>query len=404
MEVRAMNDSAEARHPNPGAREGLAFEALGRCLVTGGAGYLASHLSRVLLARGLRVRGIDLRRPAFDDPFYDFQQGDLRDPRILEKACDGVDTIFHTASIVDFAGFVSPKRRRRSVELNVDATRSLLAMAARAGVERFVYTSTSNVLIGRAVEGATGSTPYPDRFADLYSETKAAAEQMVLAANGTPNGRSGLQTCALRPGGIYGPNDPFYLPAMLEKCERGLLIARIGDGRALSDNTYLGNLLHGELLAARRLVPGARCAGRAYYVTDGEPLDRMAFFRPFIEAAGHRFPRFALPVAPMLAVAFGWEVLARYGLAPEPLLTRMQVLVLARSHSGSLAEARRDLGYDPLFDWRAARQACLPWSREVVRAMRAGEWPRRSPVELAWLGDHLERLGVEESPSTANAK
>ena len=358
----------------PGSR--LSEGDLGLCLVTGGSGYLAGHLTRALLERGAPgVRGIDLRDPVVEHRAYEFHRGDLRRYEDVLKACEGVDTLFHTASIVDFAGVVRPERRRRSVDLNVGATRHLLRAAAASGVSRFVYTSTSNVLIGRPAVDADSSTPYPDRSFDLYSETKATAEREVLAANGTPNGRDGLLTCALRPGGIYGEGDPFYLPTMIDKCARGLLFASFGDGSALSDNTYIGNLVHGEILAARALVPGAACAGRAYYVTDGEPINRMEFFRPLIEAMGYRFPRVRLPLRPLLWLAHAWEVLSRYGLAPEPLVTRMQVMAVAVSHSGSIAETRRDLGYEPPFDWRQAREACIPWCREVLARMQAGEWP-----------------------------
>jgi len=374
--------------PSPTSRPGpadssparLAEDRLGRCLVTGGAGFLAGHVTRALLARGIAVRGLDLREPDIDHPAYEFQRGDLRAYEEVRKACEGIDTVFHTAAVVDFVGIASPARRRRSVELNVGGTQNVLRAARESGVSRLVYTSSNNVVLGTPVVDADGSTPYPKRYVDLYSETKATAERAVLAANG----QGGLLTCALRPGGIYGPGDPFYLPTMIEKCARGLLVADIGDGTALADNTFVENLVHGELLAARSLVPGAACAGRAYYVTDGEPTSALEFFRPLIEAMGFRHPTRRLPYRLMFAVGLAWEWLARWHLAPEPLVTRVQVMKVAVSHAGSLAESRRDLGYEPVVDWRQARDGCIPWCREVLARLRAGRsTPRRS---LPWSG------------------
>lgn len=312
------------------------------------------------------MRSIDLRAPEIAHPLYEFRSGDLRSYDDVAKACAGIDTIFHTAAIVDFVGCASRARRRRSEELNVGGTLHLLRAARECGVGRFVYTSTNNVVLGEPVVDANHSTPYPRRYYDLYSETKSVAERAVLAANG----KRGVLTCALRPGGIYGPGDPFYLPTMVEKCARGLLVARIGDDSALADNTFIDNLLHGEILAAESLESGAASAGRVYYITDGEPTNPLEFFRPLIEGMGFRYPRLRVPYRPMFRVAQLWELLARARLAPEPLLTRVQVMKVAVSHAGSIEEARRDLGYEPVVDWREARASCLPWCQEVLRRLR----------------------------------
>ena len=214
------------------------------------------------------------------------------------------------------------------------------------------------------------------------------AERLVLAANGHAHrqsrssttaervGAGVLSTCALRPGGIYGVGDPFYLPQVIEKCARGLLLADIGDGRAMADNTFVGNLVHGELLAARHLSPESPVAGRAYYITDGEPTNPLEFFRPIIEGLGYRVPTRRLPYRPMYALSYAWELLHRLHLAPEPQVTRLHCMKAAVSHSGSLDEARRDFGYEPVHAWRDELAACVPYCREVLEEMRAGRWPR----------------------------
>lgn len=349
---------------------------LGVCLVTGGAGFLAGHILRALLEQGHTVRSLDLREPDIRHERFTHTRGDLRIPADVLRACEGVDTVFHTAAVVDFVGVASPARRRRSVELNVGGTENVIEACLGAGVQRLIYTSSNNVVLGTPVENANGATPYPERYADLYSTTKARAERLVLAANGrahlrkASSGASVLSTCALRPGGIYGVGDPFYLPQVIEKCARGLLVADIGDGRAMADNTFVGNLVHGELLAARHLTPGSKVAGHAYYITDGEPTSPLEFFRPIIEGLGYRVPTRRLPYRPMYALGYAWEVLHRYRLAPEPQVTRLHCMKAAVSHSGSLAEARRDFGYEPVYAWREELAACVPYCREVLARMK----------------------------------
>lgn len=343
---------------------------LGVCLVTGGAGFLAGHLVRALLASGHEVRSLDLREPPITHPRFHAVRGDLRNPADIVAVARGVHTVFHTAAIVDFVGLANPARRARSFDLNVRGTENVLAACYRTGVSRLVYTSSNNVVLGPPVEGADGSTPYPSRHPDLYSTTKERAERLALDANG----RSGLATCAVRPGGIYGIGDPFYLPQLVEKCAKGLLLADIGDGTAMADNTFVGNLVHGELLAARALVRGMQAAGRAYYVTDGEPTNPLEFFRPIIEGLGYRVPTLRVPYGLAYGLGYTWEALHRFGLAPEPQVTRLHCMKTAVSHSGSIAEATRDLGYVPPHAWRPELAACVPYCREVLAAMKAGRW------------------------------
>ncbi|MEZ4324436.1 MAG: NAD-dependent epimerase/dehydratase family protein [Polyangiales bacterium] len=375
---------SDAQAPTGGQTDG----DLGVCLVTGGAGFLAGHIARALLEQGHTVRSLDLRQPTIWHARFSHQRGDLRVPADVRRACDGVDTVFHTAAVVDFVGVARRARRARSFDLNVVGTQHVIDACLDAGVARLVYTSSNNVVLGTPVTHADSRTPYPTRYADLYSTTKAQAERLVLAANGRAHrqsrssttaervGAGVLSTCALRPGGIYGVGDPFYLPQVIEKCARGLLLADIGDGRAMADNTFVGNLVHGELLAARHLSPESPVAGRAYYITDGEPTNPLEFFRPIIEGLGYRVPTRRLPYRPMYALGYAWELLHRLHLAPEPQVTRLHCMKAAVSHSGSLDEARRDFGYEPVHAWRDELAACVPYCREVLEEMRAGRWPR----------------------------
>ena len=105
----------------------------------------------------------------------------------MAAAVDGVDTIFHTAALIELMGgkSVTKEYRRRSFAVNVDGTKNLVHAAQKAGVKRFVYTASNSVVIGgKAISGGDETLPYTDRFADLYTETKVVAEKFVLSQNG----------------------------------------------------------------------------------------------------------------------------------------------------------------------------------------------------------------------------
>jgi len=119
---------------------------------------------------------------------------------------------------------------------------------------------------------------------------------LVLAANGTNK----LYTCAIRPGGIYGAEENEVIDRFYEQLKAGRLFARIGNGKAMMDNSQIDNLVHGKLLAALHLGESGNTNGQAYFISDGEPMNSFEFFRPLIEGLGHKMPALYIP---------GWLVL-----------------------------------------------------------------------------------------------
>ena len=136
--------------------------------------------------------------------------------------------------------------------------------------------------------------------------------------------------------------------AFLAQLARGRFVARIGDGRAVVDNTHVASLVRAELLAAERLRSAPdRVGGHAYFVTDDERINGIEWFRPLVEGLGYRFPARRLPGGLLYSLAWLGELAHRFG-APEPQLTRIGILKLIRGSSFRIDRARRDLGYEPL--------------------------------------------------------
>ncbi|WP_099024073.1 3-beta-hydroxysteroid dehydrogenase [Mycolicibacterium palauense] len=344
---------------------------LGQILVTGGSGFVGGNLVSELLARGHRVRSFDRTpSPLPAQPGLETVVGDITDTDDVAAAVAGVDTVFHTAAIIELLGgrSVTAEYRRRSFAVNVGGTENLVHAGQRAGVGRFVYTASNSVVMGgQRISGGDETLPYTDRFNDLYTETKVAAERFVLAQNGVAD----MLTCSIRPSGIWGRGDKTMFRKVFESVIAGHVKVLIGSKNAKLDNSYVHNLVHGFILAAEHLVPGGTAPGQAYFINDGEPINMFEFARPVIEACGERLPTLRVSGRMVRGAMSGWQRLHfRFGL-PQPPLEPLAVERLYLDNYFSIAKARRDLGYQPLFTTQQAMADCLPYYTDMFASMKA---------------------------------
>jgi nucleoside-diphosphate-sugar epimerase len=213
----------------------------------------------------------------------------------------------------------------------------------RHDVPKLVYTSTPSVVhAGHSIEGGDESLPYPDEFESPYPRSKAAAEASVLAANG-----SKLATVAIRPHLIWGPGDTNLVPQIVARARSGRL-RFVGDGSNLVDTVYIDNAVDAHLAARDRLEVGAECAGKAFFISNGDPRPLRDIVNGIVIAAGLEpvDRTVSLPVA--LAVGRVFEVAHRaLGRDGEPLMTRFIARNLATAHWYDISAARRLLGYQP---------------------------------------------------------
>jgi len=344
---------------------------LGHVLVTGGSGFVGANLVTELLSRGLRVRSFD-RAPSRlpDHPALETVVGDITDPGDVSRAVADVDTVIHTAAIIDLMGgaSVTEEYRSRSFAVNVGGTEKLVRAAAAAGVKRFVYTASNSVVMGgQAISGGDETLPYTERFNDLYTETKVVAEKFVLAANGV----EGMLTCSIRPSGIWGRGDQTMFRKVFESVLAGHVKVLVGNKDVKLDNSYVHNLIHGFILAAEHLVPGGTAPGQAYFVNDGEPINMFEFSRPVVAACGEPFPTFRVPGRLVWLAMTAWQFLHfRFGL-PKPLLEPLAIERITLDNYFSIDKAKRDLGYEPLFTTEQAMADCLPYYTDLYASMKA---------------------------------
>lgn len=310
-----------------------------KALVTGGGGFLGGAVVRLLRQRGDSVRSFTRSAYPWLDEF-DVEQtlGDLADPEAVEKAVAECDVVFHVAARAGVWG-----RYSDFFDTNVTGTLNVIAACKKLGVRRLVYTSTPSVVhAGKDVEGANESLPYPKHFDAYYSETKAKAEKAVLAAN-SPE----LATVSLRPHLIFGPGDPHLVPRIIAIAKAGKL-KRIGSRPVKVDVTYIDNAAQSHLDAADRLDIGTSPAGKAYFISNGEPVELWPFVDRVLAEAG---------VPPVTKSISAWKARLAgrvlewmywlFRLPGEPPMTRFVASQLSTSHWYDISAARRDLGYVP---------------------------------------------------------
>jgi nucleoside-diphosphate-sugar epimerase len=241
-------------------------------LVTGGAGFIGSHLVRRLLADGGWVRVIDNLATGKRERLRDvegaieFIEGDLADPSTCENALSGIDCVLHQAAVPSVQRSV--KNPIETNKANVTSTLNLLESCRKHGVRRFVYASSSS---------AYGDTPVLPKREDMppnplspYALQKFVGErycQLYFRLYG-------LETVSLRYFNVFGPSqDPYseysaVIPKFATRLQRGESIVVYGDGEQSRDFTYVDNVVEANILALR----APRAAGSVMNIGCGERI------------------------------------------------------------------------------------------------------------------------------------
>ncbi|WP_290888705.1 2-alkyl-3-oxoalkanoate reductase [Arenimonas sp.] len=332
-----------------------------KVLVTGGAGFLGQALCKALQAEGHDVTSFQRSHsPALEAMGVRQVRGDLADAAAVLAAFEGQDAIFHNAAKAGAWGSVESY-----FSANVTGTRNVLAAMRAHGIARLVYTSTPSVThSGRTpVEGGDeDGTPYGEHFQAPYPATKLIAEKEVLAANDAT-----LATVALRPRLIWGPGDTQLLPRLVERANAGRL-RFVGGGHNRMDTTYIDNAAQAHVDAFKALAPGAPCAGKAYFISNGEPRPVRQIVNDMLAAAGVPPVTGSVPYA--VAYAAGavleavWTLLRLKG---EPPMTRFLAEQLSTPRWYDISAARRDFGYVPKVSTAEGLARLAAWWRAGAR-------------------------------------
>jgi nucleoside-diphosphate-sugar epimerase len=331
-----------------------------RVLVTGGAGFIGSHLAGALLARGDEVRILDNfstgKRENLDElgGALEVLEGDIRDSALCFAAVKGVDAVLHQAALGSVPRSIEDPTTTHAV--NVDGTLHLLCAAQEAGVRRFVFASSSSVY-GNAPEKVKVES-LPARPLSPYAVSKVAAEAYTLVFHHV----YGLETVALRYFNVFGPRqdpDSMYA-AVVPRFVSSLLALKqptiFGDGNQSRDFTYVENVVLANLLA---LQCRPESCGKAYNVACGGSTSVTDVFRLLRESVGGE----ALRVDPLHEPPRRGDV---------------------RDSLASIDLARASLGYVPGIDVGEGIRETVEWyrSRSAAPTMTARVAPTaNSPTD-----------------------
>ncbi len=311
-----------------------------KALVTGANGFLGSYLVRHLLEHGYDVTAMTRRRDeGLASLNVQMAHGDVRDFESVLKACTGQDVVFHTAAI---SGIWGPWKRFYTT--NTVGTRNVVDACVQTSVRRLVYTSSPSVTFdGEHQTNIDESVPYPKRWLCHYPHSKALAEQNVLNAND----KFDLLTCALRPHLIWGPGDQHLIPRLIDRAKNKQL-RRVGDGANLIDTIYVENAAEAHRQAAEALVDDSPLCGKAYFISQDDPVNCWDWINEILQLAG--LPRIRQSISFRWAWRLGYVLENAYELLSkdtEPRMTRFLAAQLAKNHYFDISRAKRDFGYSP---------------------------------------------------------
>ncbi|MBW1984137.1 MAG: NAD-dependent epimerase/dehydratase family protein [Deltaproteobacteria bacterium] len=322
-----------------------------KVLVTGGGGFLGKAIVRKLIERGDRVSSFSR------SSYYELKslgvtqiQGDISDFEAVERACNGVDLVFHAAAKPGISGKYS-----EYYQTNFKGTKNIIESCKRHGVSRLVHTSSPSVIFdGMDMEGIDESAPYPVTYHASYPKTKALAEKEVLKSINDE-----LKAIILRPHLIWGPEDNHLIPGIIQRAHR---LRIIGHGKNKVDTIYIENAADAHILAADRLKESPGLSGNIYFISQDEPVLLWEMINNILKAA--HLPKIEKSIPKNIAWAIGAVMEFVYktlSLSSEPPMTRFVANELATSHWFDISAAKQDLGYQPIISTAEGLQRLEVW-------------------------------------------
>lgn len=304
-------------------------------LVTGGSGFIGSHVVDRLKARGIDVRVFDMVFPRYRTDI-EYYHGSILDPQALGMAMSDVDVVFHLAAIADVKDVYESPHYAEAI--NVRGTANILEAARRGKVNRVIYGSTTWVYSDAKEPVLTEDSPLPPP-SHLYTATKIAGEYYCNSYSRL----YGLEVTILRYGIPYGPRarDGAVVPIFVRKALNGEPLTIAGDGGQFRKFVYVEDLAEGNVLALKKVA-----VNRTYNL---EGQDRVSI-RQVAETIRDLVGNVTIEYTPARPGDFSGKEI-------------------------SSARAKTELGWEPVVDFREGVRRYIEWYRER-EARRKEDWDR----------------------------
>ncbi len=315
-----------------------------RAFVTGGSGFIGSHLIEALINNGWQVSALAHRQTILQ-PGITILRGDITDAGPMKIGLKGTDVLFHLASALG----ASRIGKDEFMAINAKGTEAVLEAAREAGARRVVHCSSAGIF-GSVKKGDIADETYPPDPIQVYDQTKFEGEKIARGF-----AERGMDIVIVRPGWAYGPRDRRTFKLIRAIHDRRFILP--GTGEARQTPVYVGDLVAGMLLASKS---GQR--GEVYHIAGGDIMTASEIVMAIAAACGTRIPRFRLPL-PASRLAAGILEIAFLPFHREAPLTRAKLSFFTQSKPLSIAKAERELGFVPEVDFRDGMAMTIDWYR-----------------------------------------
>jgi nucleoside-diphosphate-sugar epimerase len=321
-------------------------------LVTGGTGFIGSHLIDTLMTRGERVKA--LVRNTSNVTYLkklgvDLVVGDLGNSESVKQAMKGCDVVLHLATAPDWS---SKKEHWRT---NYYGTKNMFEIALKRGIQRFVYCSTIGVLGFTEEAPLDENCPYSPSPCSPYAITKCEAEKEARAYY-----RKGLPVAVVRLAQVYGPRDMGTLGMGFSWIQRGFF-PLIGGGKALLQPIYVQDVVDAIILA----MEVNKALGQTYNIAGEEILSFKELFAIITNTFGTDSQRLNLPRRVAWTLGYLLEAKTRL-FGGYAFLTRFRVECATRNMIYDISKAKEELGFTPKVRLEEGVQRTVQWYRNMA--------------------------------------
>jgi nucleoside-diphosphate-sugar epimerase len=319
-------------------------------LITGINEFVGLRAAELAIAQGIKVRGLQTSKEQNKTALnlgIEVITGNITDPNIAQKACQGIDVVLHTEQMAQEAGPINHFR-----EINVNGAVNIAKAAKQAGVNTFVHLSSIMVYGFNYLDGVT-ETDTLSNDNNPYCQTKIEAETALLELNNPPD----FGIIIIRAGDIYGPGSiPWIVKPILMMRQK--LFAYPNDGKGVINHVYIDNLIDGIFLAIEK-----QTYGEIFNITDGQQTSWKEYFMRL--AAMENLPApLSLPKDEMKLFlklrAQGQKLFRKKAdILPE------SVDFMTRPYACSIAKAQTLLDYKPIIDLEEGMQRTHEWLQQT---------------------------------------
>jgi len=313
-------------------------------LVTGGTGFIGSHLINALLANGKKVRILTRRKSNINKlkkMNLEFAFGNLDDIDSLRKATEDIEIVYHLAAMLGSPGVTY----KQLYNVNVKGTENLVMACEESKVKRFVLVSSVAAMgpVGYMADEKAECNPATD-----YDKTKYLSEIVVK--------KSKLKWVIIRPTMVYGPGETKNKLRMFRLIQRGLFFI-MGDGKNLMSLVYVGNLIEGIIKAGEN----KNAVKQTYIISDKKPYSMNEFVKTIARNENVK-TSIHLPVFVAYIGAFLFKVLSIFGI-PQ-LLSKDRIKNLTMNHSFDISKVMKELDYNPKMTLDEGVKRTVSWYKE----------------------------------------